>query len=335
MPALQRAARGIRATRRKPAHSVLASGLNYPSAMISVLRKHYWVVTATTVLLCGVFAASAVSSVLEAAYFSESETPAVAPALTAPTPPRVERDKDGSALAERNMFCSTCSAQVEPPAEPGRNASGEGIPVTSLPLELLATNVANRPDWSFVTIRNTASSQQGSYWVGDRLPGGGPIQLIGGGTVVFENPTTGRLERVALFADRPPEGNRVARSSEMGEPGSPFADQIRKIDDTTFEVQRSLVTQLLARPESIRGARVRPVQNPDESVGFRFYAVGRSSLPAALGLRSGDVVSAVNGMEFTSPDRLLEIYSKVRELDRLSVTITRGGSPITLAYDVI
>jgi len=303
--------------------------------MLWILRKHYWLVTAATVIMCGAFAASAVSHVLEAAYLEESSAPAViAPAPYRPTAPRAAPSKDGAALVERNMFCSTCTP--EPVVVAGPENPGEpGIPLTSLPLELVATNVASRPDWSFATIRNTASSHQGSYWVGDRLPGGGPIQLISGREVVFENPATSRIERVALLAQRKGEGARVAREAGSRTPDSPFGDQIRKIDETTFEVDRRLVTQLLARPEAIKGARVRPVQNPDESVGFRFYAVSRTSLAAALGLRNGDVVSAVNGMEFTSPDRLLEIYGKVRELDRLSVTVSRSGRPVTLAYNVL
>jgi len=285
--------------------------------MISILRRRFWVVIATTVVICGVLAASAVSHALEATYLEESASPARASNLPLQPAAVVDRSKDGSMLAERNMFCSTCAAGVATPAGPEIGATDEGIPLTALPLELVATNISERPDWSFATIRNAASSQQGSFWIGDTLPGGGPIQRIGGRSVVFENRSTGRLEQVALLRARGRDQARTARRGDAGKPSNPFAEQIRKIDDTTFEVDRKLLTQLLARPESIKGARVRPVQSPGEGMGFRFYGVSKRSLPAALGLRSGDVVSAVNGMEFTTPDRLLEIITKVRELDRL------------------
>ncbi len=304
--------------------------------MYASLRRHWWVVTAATVTASAAFAASAVSHVLEASAFEER------PVSLAPAPVRDARavapaapDKDGAELVRRNMFCSSCEPDTHEPGRPAPEPGESGIPLTTLPLELLATNLASRTAWSFATVRNTASSHQGSYWVGDSLPGAGPIRLIGGRSVVFENPASGRLERVALLREGGEGAKRVAQNGALSRPDSPFAEQIRKIDETTFEVDRRLVTDLLARSDSIKGARVRPVQNADESLGLRFYAVARASLPAALGLRSGDVVSAVNGMEFTSPDRLLEIYSKVRELDRLSVTVQRAGKPVTLAYRVL
>ena len=111
-----------------------------------------------------------------------------------------ESAKDGTAVAARNMFCATCEPDQAPP-DPGPPPTDlDGVPVSDLPLELLATNLARPVTDSFATIRNRDSGQQGSFYTGQQMPGAGPIERIDGASVVFLNPHSGRRERISLFA---------------------------------------------------------------------------------------------------------------------------------------
>lgn len=51
-----------------------------------------------------------------------------------------------------------------------------------------------------------------------------------------------------------------------------------------------------------------------------------------IGLRNGDTVNAINGHQLTTPDKALEVYSRVRGADRITVSLTRRGTSLELTY---
>ncbi len=87
---------------------------------------------------------------------------------------------------------------------------------------------------------------------------------------------------------------------------------------------------MLARPQAAAGgARVMP--RPD---GLRVMRVKPESAHARLGLRSGDTIHAVNGIELSSPDKMLEAITQLRNESNISLSITRRREPVTLKYTV-
>ncbi len=81
-------------------------------------------------------------------------------------------------------------------------------------------------------------------------------------------------------------------------------------------------------------ARLVPFFVDGKPVGFKVFAIHSGSLYAKLGLHNGDVVTAIEDMPLTSPDRVLEVYEKVRKAKQLSFTLERGGAPYTVHVDV-
>jgi len=286
-----------------------------------------------TVAVCGLLTASAARHVAEA-----NATPlpiddvvrskaAAAPVKT--TPPS---SKQGEPLAARNMFCSSCvrlpPAGLTPPGAP----EPDGIPRTSLPIELLVTNVAQHSDRSFATIRNPQSGHQGAFWVGDSLPvrHGGSIRTIAASSVIFRNTQTKRLERVSLVA---PNESVKKGDKKSSDPKARLANRgIRKLNATTYELDRDLVKRTIANFRSVRGARFRPYVRKGKLVGFRAYGVRRNSIPASMGLRNGDVITGANGEALDSMDAMLGFYRKLGELSRVTVSIDRRRKPMTFTY---
>ena len=68
--------------------------------------------------------------------------------------------------------------------------------------------------------------------------------------------------------------------------------------------------------------------------GFKLYAIRPSSAFAKIGLQNGDTIHAINGFDLTSPDKALEVYTKVREANSISVSITRRGKPVNMNYSI-
>jgi type II secretion system protein C len=293
------------------------------------------------VIACGALAARAVNHVVQARYLSERADAALPPRVPDRARKQAEdqaedqaeaaapRSKDGTRAAERNMFCSDCAPDQPGPEPPA--GSGDDVPVTSLPIELVATSLAQPKDASLATIRNTASGHQGAFFAGDSIPGAGPIEHIRGTSVLFRNLASGQLEQVSLLATAPAQP-RVSRAASPD--AAAYADHVRQVDDTTFEVDRNLVTKLISNPTQL-GARVSPAQQDGQFSGFRVMAVRPGSALAAIGIRSGDVLQSINGHPMTmDPDRMLELYGKLKQASDLSVSISRRGQLLAMNYRV-
>jgi general secretion pathway protein C len=312
--------------------------------MQDLVKKYFWLVGVIVVMGSAGLAAKGVSHILEGALLTDSaEVPEVEPVEPAQRQPaRETRSKSGAALATRNMFCSDC-APATPAEQTDTPVDPNAVPITSLPLELLATNVSREQKQSFATIRNTATASQGAYWTEHEIPGAGKVERIAGGFVDFRNTSTNRLERISLLNAPPPAPPPVETTVAMNEgppqPGNELEgmiDQgIKKVSEDSYEVQRDLVNSLLANPMAMaRGARVVPSVKDGVPNGFKLYAIRPSSVYGKIGLRNGDTVTAVNGFDLSSPDKALEVYTKVREASNLTVSVLRRGKPMTLNYTI-
>jgi general secretion pathway protein C len=303
-----------------------------------LIKRYFWVVGGLTVMVCAVFAAKATANIVEAKFLGDPEQ---SPKQATPVVPRPDaakkstegpHTKDGTQLAGRNMFCSECTPSVAAPIDPS------SIAITSLPLQLLATNIGPSEKQSYATVINTENQHQGSFAVGDKLPGAsGPIKSIKFKYVDFEN--NNRVERVMLVGTAP------VTTVAAVEPEKPHGDGddvtamveagIKKIDDTTYEIDKALIDKVTANPMAfMKGARVVPAMKNGKPEGIKLYAIRPSSPYAKLGLTNGDTLSSVNGFELTSAEKGLEIYQKLREARNLEVEITRRGKPMTIKYTI-
>ena len=304
--------------------------------MQDLIKRYFWALGAIVVFVCAVFAAKATNHVVEAKYLGDSsKTPRLTPTMPSPSAPvKQTRSKDGTPLAQRNMFCSECT-----PAPAAQNTDPSMISNTSLPVVLLATMVAAKEPDSYATIINTENQKQGAYSIGDQIPGAsGKIKEIHYKYIDFEN--NGRIERLVLAGATPPaQPTPVASAEGSGEEKDELQAAIdagvKKIDDSNYEIDKSLVDKVLANPMGVaKGARVVPSVKNGKPDGFKLYAIRPNSVYAKLGLANGDTLQAINGFELTSADKALEVYTKLREANRLQVEVTRRGKPMTLNYSI-
>lgn len=277
--------------------------------------RRTWLVALAAMIVCGVLAAHTIGSLIEASYL-DSVPPRQAPLHDVQVgAPIATRSRDGGPLVARNMFCSTCG----PPGGPGPTDLFKPDAV------LIATSVGADPR---ATLRVRATEVQGSWGLGDIVPGVGRIERIG--FVSIDVADGSRRATLSLFDTQ--SGGRGDASAATPAPAAadPFADRIRKIDDHTFEVDRSLVRELVGGSVGAAGTRVVPVTKDGKLDGLKLVGVRPGSPAVALGLRAGDVLQAINDTRIENANTLLTLYSQLDQLGNVSLDGTRGGKPLTL-----
>src|SRR5215470_11471028 len=311
------------------------------------LKRWFWTLPIFMIVICAVLVALGVNHVVEAKYLLGSDNTAHPQRHAKPVkhePAKPPPSKDPADVLGRNMFCSTCDPPKPDDAQKNLPPVDENHPpITSLPLALLATIVAADPSVSAATIFNTSTFKSGSYGVGDQIPDAGRVKRIHPKSVDFVNKTTGRVERVELApTNAPPVAVAPPPPPPAAEPANPDNDLlaavdkgVKKIDDSKYDIDRALVDKILADPTvAARSARIVPSIKDGKPNGFKMYAIRPNSLFAKIGLQNGDTITSINGMDMSSPDKALEVYTKVRSASSLSVSIIRRGQPVNMDYSI-
>lgn len=256
----------------------------------------------------------------------------------ASTPTRATR-LEGTPLDE--VAAGRLAGQLGLPTRGGRDTQAPGEepradePARStLRVRLLGTLVAT-----------PAQSSRGAFWELDS----GRVQTLGVGAtllgarieaiertraiVLHQN----RRELIDLAAPIEPVAPRMPSSPQLpssraGERREPLPT-LRQLSEHVYELQRNDVDAQLADGATLlTQARLLPVLQGSNPVGWRLVAIVPGSLYAQIGLVNGDVLRRVNGFDLSSPERGLELLAKLREAPRIEVELERSGQVVRKSY---
>jgi type II secretory pathway component PulC len=110
---------------------------------------------------------------------------------------------------------------------------------------------------------------------------------------------------------------------------------IVQVDATHFEITDELRERLSKDPtELARSMRVVPAMVDGKVAGFKLYAIrSRGTFSASwLGLKNGDLVTAIDGTSLASVEDALAAYGKLREAKTIVLELERKGRPLSLTY---
>lgn len=195
-----------------------------------------------------------------------------------------------------------------------------------------------------------SGSQQAIYSPGDQLPEGRNVTLekILPLRVILNN--DGRYESLWLYQ----EGEFSARRS-TNRRQEPVADRPSR----SWEGDEDELTDAPAEvePDSAQAGDPQPPADAEEVVGevsralsdvvsmsihreggqivgYRIRPGRDSATFESLGLQAGDVVRAVNGVELSSPQRIMELYRDMGDATSASLLIDRDGQEISVDIDL-
>ena len=307
--------------------------------METLLRKYLWAVDGLVVALCMIFLARASSTAIEKKLVISGPPAKPAARMPVATPTAPVYTKQVEEILKRNIFCSACPPILG-------TATGEDLgpapppPLqrTSLNLKLLAIMFAPPPAdprWSMAVIRDNDAKSAGPYNVGSKLRDATIDDIVE--DRVYLDFGNGRREYLDLLdRPQPAPGTPAVAAGPSTDPLSAELDKgIKKLGEHNYEVQRATVDSLLGNMGALaKGARIVPETRDGKPAGFRLFSVRPDGPFAKIGLMNGDVVSAINGLEMTSPDQALLAYTKLKTANHLSVAIERNGQKITKDYNI-
>jgi len=303
----------------------------------TLLRKYLWAVDLAVVALCATFLGMAASGAVESKLASIPMPARIAPAKPAKTGSKPVFNKDPTALLKRNMFCSTCPPIFDEAVTEDPTTTVEETK-TALPLAVLAIMYAPPPNgikWSIAVMRDTEAKIMGAFPVGGKIHGA-TITGILETRVYLDN--AGKAEYIDLFEPPapPPQAAAAALAPDKNDAFAvDLAKGIKKLGEHNYELQRSTLESVLGNMALLsRSARIVPEMKDGKAAGFRLFAVRPDGPFAMIGMQNGDIISSINGLEITSPEKALEVYAKLKSASHLSLGMERNSQKVTKEYNI-
>ncbi len=227
---------------------------------------------------------------------SRSKAAGARPAVAAA--PR--RNVDIASITNSHLF------GLPPVAAVPRDA--ENAPQTSLPLVLTGIIAANDPQNGLAILGQSAQSTK-VFAVGDNVPGGAKLHSVFSDRVVIDR--GGTLETLVLPHQIAPNTTPPPTTAVLNTE-SPVAERMRKL----ITEQPSVIADVM-RPQ--------PVFANGKQTGYRIYPGRNRQAFLKLGLRPGDLVTAINGTPLDDPEHGQQIFNTLGSSSEAHVTVQRNG----------
>lgn len=233
----------------------------------------------------------------------------VAPPTAAPTPGQ------GTVNVEQLLSANLFGSYQATPATTDLN----NAPDTRLNLTLLGILSGRGTDDSRALIAD-GSGEEKPYAVGDDIAGGATLEAIFPDRVVLMR--NGRAETLRLNKDQPSSGVAAAEAPAAAGAG---------IDSGAAATLASVRDQVMQDPSrASEYIRVQPASANGQMRGYRVYPGRDRELFSSVGLRPGDVVTAVNGIELDNAQKALQMLNDLSRASSFTLTVDRGGQVQTV-----
>lgn len=266
--------------------------------------------------------------------------------LGGPALPEARLDPDPELAARPTGGVEAKLSQWHLFGQPGASGSlaqrTQQAPETPLQLQLRGTLNLDSSDGGVAIIADGSGAEAG-YRVGDSLPGDATLTAIYAGRVLLsrggvdeglsllppggDSSAAGAGQRLPPGLVRPGAGV-PSRASLPGSAGHPFVSPSISTGVPSLESLRAATGTDVA--ELARQVNVQPVMENGRFAGVRLTVGRDSDLLARTGLRSTDLITAVNGVPLDSPQRQPELLRMLQDARQLNVTIRRDGKVQTL-----
>ena len=199
---------------------------------------------------------------------------------------------------------------------------------SSLPVKLINTVVLQDKVKSIASVQVRSGSGQEHFRIGDKIPGMAKIDMIRRMEVIIKNLRTGVCEKlVGDEGDTTPSVINVLSASDSKK----FIKKKKKIkgiknDGNKFEISKSYINKQLENLSSLlTQARGIPIHNPDGTMSFKVVEISPGSIFSTLGIENEDVITQINGQPINDLNEVMSLFGRLKNLDKLQLTINRGG----------
>jgi general secretion pathway protein C len=234
------------------------------------------------------------------------------PALPAPAARPPKAAFDVNAVTAADLMGHVPAAEKDPANAPPSVAN-----------LILAGTIATQDPKHGVAIIAERGNPSKVYAVGERVAGGATLHSVYLDRVILDR--AGALETLQL-------PRQILASNS-----APPTMQRRGADAGTVAAVDN-IRRMVQQDPGILDQVMRTVPSYDNSAGklrgFRAYPGRNRQIFGKLGLKAGDLVTAINGTPLDDPQRSQDVFNTIQTSDHVTVTVERGGQKQDISLNI-
>ncbi|MBI5547934.1 MAG: general secretion pathway protein GspC [Deltaproteobacteria bacterium] len=305
-------------------------------------RKYFWVVNLLFLLVASYFAAKTANTFLGAAIAPKPDANPSAAAAPSALSSMVQK-----VALSAEAVSKVTGIELPKPEEIAAEDAAPALPdldsqepvKSGLRVRLLATTVSmNHPEWSIANIEDVTSHEANVYMVGDKLLTAEVLDIEFRRVIINNNGRKEYIDNEAGNGEGPVADAKPAIHATLAAntpPASGVGQGIKETGADSYEIPREEINKALGNLNDIAmQARIVPAFKDGVATGFKLFSIRPDSLYTKIGIQNGDIIRRINGFEINSPDKALEVYTKLKESNRIEIEVDRNGSPVRKTYNV-
>lgn len=171
-----------------------------------------------------------------------------------------------------------------------------------------------------------------SYRYGEKLPQGGKLTGIEKGRILVTNKNC--PEYIELIYPTPPL-SRDAKSNQ-NVAGVNYRENGFERSGNNVAVSKQWINNILNNnfAKTLEEAKASPNIVGAQIKGFVLTHISPNSVYSKLGLKNGDIVSSIGGIELNDAARAIQTLNAMRNENNVELQVIRNGKPFTLRVNV-
>jgi general secretion pathway protein C len=175
-------------------------------------------------------------------------------------------------------------------------------------------------------VEELSSKRQLFFRLHDHIHDVGEItEIHRDGMVVRQGDQQEFLELAASQTEKPPAAQVIAKAAIVPVPGSP----IRTVLD-----RRDVEQAMGDLPKLLSQARAVPYMVNGSMNGFRLDSIAPASFYEKIGLKQGDVLQQVNGVDIRDPGTMLTLFQQLRNEKTVKLDVLRSNQRTAMTFDI-
>lgn len=238
---------------------------------------------------------------------------------------------DTSPILKRNLF--NIEGTLPDATDTVESACGAESKKSSLAFKVTGIIFGGNSKSSIALIQSTSDSKDSVYKLGDTIVGNTKITDITSNRVYIASQSC--PEYFELTYPEIPKSTRSTKNKN-GRSNVAYSEAgFERIDNTT-NVTKQWVNDVLTNKLSttLEEARAVPFLVGGQVKGFSLSQIVPNSVYEKLGLKNGDVVSSINGIDLNDAARAIQTLNSLRNETKIDIEILRDGQPVNLKVNI-
>lgn len=201
-------------------------------------------------------------------------------------------------------------------------------PETQLNLKLRGLYAIDGDEEAGLALIASGSAAEKLYTVGDKIPGNTRLKAVYPEHVVLER--NGKFETLRLIETKKTGGKSAGNRGRIAKQ----ARVTQKHFSSNSRVAR-LRTEILKNPAKLAElVSAQPAYKNGAFTGYRISTRKKDPVFKDLNIKSGDIITEVNGIAIDTPQKGIQILQQLRNATQVDVTINRKGQLIQLSHSL-